>query len=173
MCVPVTTEKKVMVIRPIGLIRYLGLLLFFTIWIAPFSETLGNLSDPTKIVAGPSGIPFLLAATLIPIAAYRWMTTRGVLSEEVVSLRGLLWTYTFPGSQVAGVEMISLAEDSHYWIVCDHEGKRICKIPAGVEMCRDYQLFLQRLNALGMLNVQSRLSAETASGVREDLSASS
>jgi hypothetical protein len=152
-------EEQTMIIRPRKLIGGLGIILGVVILIPQLWEVsrwsyAPPHSSATVQLFFEVVFPVILLL-VVPLITYRWFTIRGVISRDVITLRGWTWSETFPASEVARVDAVH-SDDAVHWDIYDHDGRRICSIPIGLGICRDYALFLERLIALGITNTETR-----------------
>ena len=164
-------------LRP--MLRYFGLLVPTVIGLPHIIALLGlgyaavfaSESDASglKVVSWLGILMSCLFASLGGWFAWRWWRLGAYLDAKEVGMRGLLRSVRIPVAKIHDVRLESIPtysfEQGHSrksrHVFVDQEGKTLASLPASVSICKDFQLFLSRLERVASQNKRSTARLDT------------
>ena len=146
--------RDAITIRVRASVRYLGAVAG-VVCAAP--SVLGSMVFVFEPWAYPGSLAFnVVLASLFSWATYRWWTAFASAGNEAIHLRGFFRTLKIPTEQLAHVQEHAAATwtaeagfGSHtYFVLYDHDGNHLGRIPGLLVICRDWPVFLSHLQRL-------------------------
>ena len=164
-------------LRP--MIRYFGVLVpmviglpnLVALLVLGYSAILTNETDSDwqKVVSWQGILMSVFFAMFGGWTGWRWWRLGAFLNEKEVVMRGLFRSVHVPSANIHQVRLESIQTHSHehgytrkyrYEFV-DMKGEIIAILPPSVALCRDFHLFMSRLERLASLNKRSTTTLQS------------
>ena len=153
------TEPMTITIRP--LIKYLGLFVGIVMLVPPaiaaimMIASMGSENSNSVWAIIPLGI-----AAVLMFGMYRWMTIKGSVDENEITLNGFLFRIRVPTSQVAEAKRVESRFISYRYLIrgmwqkavhfdlLDDQGHRIARVPEMLLASPNWKIFWEHLQSI-------------------------
>ncbi|NND97604.1 MAG: hypothetical protein HKN47_09785 [Pirellulaceae bacterium] len=152
------------VIRIRATIRFLGFLIAVIIGFPHALGVVYFLVHPADLIANWPGFLMCLFFALIGITAgYRWIGIGAEITDAQVTMRGWLRTTRIARTAFVKVDKVWSTDThsehgtrkSYDYLLLNQYGESVGKIPSSVELCPDFNDFLERLRQIASTNRQT------------------